>query len=144
MSIKGIIHRDLKPENILLNSRKDGIYDLRVADYGFAAMFDVNNPLFEYTGDKYVCGTAGYISPEAFEGKGYSPKSDVFSVGSILFSLLTSKNLFSGRDYNQIMENNKLCTLNDLTYKMRNLQAEAKELLPLMVAKDPSKRITAK
>jgi eukaryotic-like serine/threonine-protein kinase len=100
MSLKGIIHRDLKPENILLNSRKDGIYDIRVADYGFAAMFDVNNALFESTCDKYVCGTAGYIAPEAFEGKGYSPKSDVFSVGSILFSLLTQKNLFSGRDYN--------------------------------------------
>ena len=36
---KGIIHRDLKPENILLNSKTEGIYDIRLADFGFATVF---------------------------------------------------------------------------------------------------------
>jgi serine/threonine protein kinase len=36
MSRKCIIHRDLKPENILLNSKEDGVYDIRIADFGFA------------------------------------------------------------------------------------------------------------
>jgi serine/threonine protein kinase len=44
MSRKGIIHRDLKPENILLNSKREGIYDIRIADFGFATHFDPNNP----------------------------------------------------------------------------------------------------
>lgn len=133
MSLKGIIHRDLKPENILMNSKKDGVFDIRVADFGFAAIFDVNNPLFESTFDRYVCGTAGYICPEAFEGRGYSPRSDVFSVGSILFSLLAQKNLFTGRDYISIMESNKQCNLNELIIKMRNLSPDARDLLPQML-----------
>lgn len=64
MTRKGIIHRDLKPENILLNSKKEGIYDCRIADFGFATHFDPNSAQ-DSNSKTIVCGTPGYIAPEA-------------------------------------------------------------------------------
>jgi serine/threonine protein kinase len=96
MSKKGIIHRDLKPENLLLNTKKE--LDIRVADFGYVTTFDVNAPI-EVSADKSVCGTAAFIAPEAFEGKGYTSKSDIFSIGSILYSVLSLRNLFKGGEY---------------------------------------------
>ncbi len=90
MSRKGIVHRDLKPENILLNSSSPGVFDIRIADFGFAEF--LNN--VESKTWKMICGTPGYIAPEAIVGKGYSVKSDVFSAGSILYSILSLRNLF--------------------------------------------------
>jgi len=58
-----------------------------------------------------LCGTPGYISPEALQNKGFNTKSDLFSVGSILYSVLSLKNLFNGDNYQDIMNNNRLCNL---------------------------------
>ncbi len=67
MERKKIIHRDLKPENILLHSKCKGIYDIRIADFGFACFEDkltkADNP-----DDEIICGTPGYIAPEALDG----------------------------------------------------------------------------
>lgn len=64
MSRKGIIHRDLKPENILLSSKQEGVFEIKIADFGFAIPFDssegASNPLA-----MVLCGTPGYIPPEA-------------------------------------------------------------------------------
>jgi serine/threonine protein kinase len=43
----------------------------------------------------FVCGTPGFIAPECFNGRSYTPKSDIFSFGVIMFCLLTGKNLFA-------------------------------------------------
>lgn len=105
MSRKNIVHRDLKPENILLQSKSPGVYDVRIADFGFAIFVDkivkAANP-----DDEIICGTPGYIAPEALEGEGYTLKSDIFSIGSILYNILTLKNLFSGKNYKAVMLKN--------------------------------------
>lgn len=90
MTRKGIVHRDLKPENILLNSKAPGVFDIRIADFGFAEFLSSEDATFI----KMVCGTPGYIAPEAIIGKGYNFKSDIFSAGSILYSIFSLKNLF--------------------------------------------------
>lgn len=106
MSRKNIVHRDLKPENILLHSKSPGVYDVRIADFGFATFVDkivkAANP-----DDEIICGTPGYIAPEALEGEGYTLKSDIFSIGSILYNILTLKNLFSGKNYKAVMLKNQ-------------------------------------
>lgn len=75
-----------------------------------------------------VCGTPGYIAPEAIAGKGCNLKSDVFSVGSILFNILTLKNLFNGHDYKTVMLKNKECEWDNLEYRLRVAGIEAREL----------------
>lgn len=67
MERKKIIHRDLKPENILLHSKREGIYDIRIADFGFACYADTCQRA-ENPDDEIICGTPGYIAPEALEG----------------------------------------------------------------------------
>lgn len=58
MCRKGIVHRDIKPENILLNSNEVGVFEIRIADFGFAAHLD------KCQSEKVICGTPGYVAPE--------------------------------------------------------------------------------
>lgn len=94
MGRKSIIHRDLKPENILLNSKARGVFDLRIADFGYAINL---SDLKSKAEDDFICGTPGYIAPEVLAGGKYTLKADLFSVGAILYALLTFKNYFKGR-----------------------------------------------
>lgn len=141
MGRKNIVHRDLKPENILLNSKTEGVYDIRIADFGFAtnvsSLVAAANP-----DDEIICGTPGYIAPEALEGLGYSLKSDIFSVGSILFNILTLKNLFCGKNYKAVMIKNQICDLEHLPYQLRKVSAEAQDLAAKLLNKDPHLRPT--
>jgi serine/threonine protein kinase len=136
MGRKGIIHRDLKPENILLTSKDKGNYEIKIADFGYA-MSATDERSCTIAEHSMVCGTAGYIAPEALAGKGYSSKSDVFSAGSILFSMLCLKNLFTGSDYRAIIANNKTCNLDILDQKLAKTSVEARSLVRSLLSKDP-------
>lgn len=79
---EGVIYRDLKPENILLG--KDGF--LRLADFGFAkCIAGVDNKRCCST----LCGSADYVAPEIIRGEGYGYSADYWSLGCVLFELLT-------------------------------------------------------
>lgn len=92
MHKRGVVHRDLKLDNILLNTSAPGDFDIRIADFGLAANFKPGQLLNQ------KCGTPTYIGPEVLSGGGYNEKSDIFSVGSIMFNLVSGKYLFQGRD----------------------------------------------
>ncbi|RYQ98848.1 hypothetical protein Ahy_B07g086664 isoform D [Arachis hypogaea] len=77
----GIMHRDLKPENILLDA--DG--HLVLTDFGLAKEFT------ESARSNSMCGTLEYIAPEIFIGKGHDKAADWWSVGILLFEMLTGK-----------------------------------------------------
>ena len=89
---KKIVHRDIKLENVLVNNKQGDQYDIRVADFGLAVFTYANELLFG------KCGTPGYVAPEILRGQGYSYKCDVFSLGSLFFSLLTGRYLFQGKN----------------------------------------------
>lgn len=56
-----------------------------------------------------VYGTPGYIPPEALNGEGYNRKSDVFSVGAVIFNMVTGKNVFPGKHDSTYIEKNRVC-----------------------------------
>jgi calcium/calmodulin-dependent protein kinase I len=152
MNQKGLIHRDLKPENILMSERVESkVYDIRIADFGFATAVEkkgaVNNQhLFDKDGDeKLVCGTVGYIAPETLDNKGYTIKSDIFSVGSIVFSMLTLRNLFPGSDQKMLMRLNKVCAFERLNERMSIARCSkySCNFVKLLLQRDPFKRPTA-
>src|SRR4029077_16071852 len=92
--IRGILHRDLKPANILL----DGHGEPMVSDFGLAKWFDSVSDL---TRSLTVFGTPGYIAPEQVspapaEAAKLTPAADVYSLGAILFDLLTGRPPFLG------------------------------------------------
>ena len=86
----GLVHRDLKPENMLV--RRDGI--LKILDFGLARSVtpDVGKTA---TAPGTVMGTAPYMSPEQVLGQPAGPSSDLFSLGTILYELLTGKHPFA-------------------------------------------------
>lgn len=140
----GIVHRDLKPDNILLNSKDDKTYDIRLADFGFAAK--IKNSQKKAAGgadDKILCGTPGYICPEAINSDGFTLKSDMFCAGAIMFAILTLKHFFNGNSYKDIMRANGQCNLEQLDDRMQGFSSESRDLARQLMSKDPTKRPTA-
>src|SRR5437773_1010187 len=88
---QGILHRDLKPGNILLDRRVEPL----VSDFGLAKWLDTSSHL---TRTLTIFGTPGYIAPEQVNGSAskLGPASDVYSLGAILFDLLTGRPPFLG------------------------------------------------
>jgi len=84
---QGIIHRDLKPSNILI--RKDGL--LKIADFGIARALGST-----ITGSHKTLGTPAYMSPEQITGGRIDRRSDIFSMGIILYQMLTGERPFAG------------------------------------------------
>jgi TolB-like protein/Flp pilus assembly protein TadD len=89
---EGVIHRDIKPENIL--RRKDGTYAL--ADFGIARTLDGNAS--SLTQEGVSIGTPHYMSPEQLQAQAVDARSDLYSLGVVLFQLLTGKLPYAGSD----------------------------------------------
>jgi len=98
MHSKYIVHRDLKLANILLNSNEEGVLDIRIADFGLAKKLKPGQFISE------KCGTPTYIAPEVLRGDPYSFKADIFSLGSIMYNLLTGRYLFDEEDHNLLLK----------------------------------------
>jgi serine/threonine protein kinase len=96
----GIIHRDIKPENIML--RPDGY--VKVLDFGLAKLSEQASPAVAAeaptiqvrTGSGVVIGTAGYMSPEQARGLSVDHRSDIFSLGAVIYEMVTRRKPFEG------------------------------------------------
>ena len=86
---KGLVHRDIKPGNIMITP--DG--KVKVTDFGIVSL---QNEESDITKTGSVLGTASYISPEQAQGKPVSIESDLYSLGTVLYELITGKTPFSG------------------------------------------------
>ena len=85
---QGIVHRDLKPSNIII----DRAGSTRIIDFGIARSLAVKSR----TGAGVMIGTPEYMSPEQVEGKEVDPRSDIYSLGIILYEMLTGRVPFEG------------------------------------------------
>ncbi len=85
---KGIVHRDIKPENIMI--RKDGI--VQIMDFGLAKLRGASR----LTKERSTAGTAGYMSPEQAQGLEVDHRTDIFSLGVVLYELFAGEPPFKG------------------------------------------------
>jgi eukaryotic-like serine/threonine-protein kinase len=95
---KGIVHRDIKPENIMV--RQDGI--TQIMDFGLSKLYSAENTS-RLTKSGTIMGTARYMSPEQIQGFDVDYRSDIFSLGIILYELFTGKSPFKGMHETAIM-----------------------------------------
>src|SRR5437763_6703754 len=88
----GLVHRDVKPQNVLIN----GEGEAKVTDFGIARSLDVEHGVTQ-TGT--VLGTSNYLSPEQARGQAVTPATDVYSLGVVLYEMLTGEVPFPGENF---------------------------------------------
>jgi serine/threonine-protein kinase len=97
---QGIVHRDLKPDNIMLVEKLDDPLFVKILDFGLAKMLEGDQKL---TAMGVVLGTPEFMSPEAAESKTIDGRSDIYSLGVLLFQMLTGRLPFVANSMGEMM-----------------------------------------
>ena len=132
-----VIHRDIKPENIMITKReKNNCLQVKLIDFGTAKMFEKGQSENRYVGSSY------YMAPEVLKRK-YDEKCDLWSIGVILYILLTGRPPFDGNDDDEILKNVEIGIYDKTSYPYPSLSSYAKDLINKLLQYDPKKRINA-
>ncbi|WP_433496836.1 protein kinase domain-containing protein [Sphaerimonospora sp. CA-214678] len=129
-----ILHRDLKPSNLML--RRDG--SIQVVDFGLALMH--NPELTKLTRTGQLLGTAAYMSPEQVRAEEPTARSDIYSLGTVLYELLTGRHLFTGLSEYSVMDQHVNARPNSVGHLRSDMPRELDELILAMLEKRPEDR----
>lgn len=127
---RGVIHRDLKPQNIMLNKRGEVL----IMDFGLAAIAD------QLSGAEARNGTPAYMSPEQLKGIEVTAKSDIYSLGLILFELFTGKKAYSATSVPQLIAAQEASTLAGMTTLASDVDPAVEKVVRACLNPDASKR----
>jgi len=131
-----VSHRDLKPQNMLLHQGADQRTVLKIADFGFAKILETQDLAATH------CGSPLYMAPEIHEHRAYSAKADLWSVGIILYQMVTGSTPF------------RVASLEELAWKLKSedikfsprmekqLSSECRNLVLSLLQKNPHRRIS--
>ncbi|KAL8094175.1 hypothetical protein AgCh_035879 [Apium graveolens] len=130
-----LIHRDLKPQNLLLSTNGDDSV-LKIADFGFARSLQPRNLA------ETLCGSPLYMAPEIMQLQKYDAKADLWSVGAILFQLVTGKTPFTGNNQIQLLQNIMRSTELAFPPHSVGLSSECIDLCRKLLRPNPVERLT--
>jgi serine/threonine-protein kinase len=131
---KGVIHRDIKPGNLMVSARGA----VKIADFGIALSAQDFSKKLTSTGE--FVGTPGYLSPEVCQGKPVDQRSDIFSLGIVLFECLAGRMPFTDESPLGLMLEVVKAEIPDITSLNKDVDPELSRILTKMVAKDPAER----
>jgi len=89
-----VVHRDIKPANIFVHTNKRGLDEVRVLDFGIAKVLHGDGGSHNLTAEQQVIGTPMYMSPEQADAREVDGRSDLYSVGILLFRLIAGRSPF--------------------------------------------------
>lgn len=124
---KGVIHRDLTPGNIILTFAEDGSVTARVVDFGIAKIQHDMRSTQDLTETGSVLGSPSYMSPEQCLGLNIDSRTDIYSIGCVLYEALTGEELFSGENPVQVIAKHleetpdKIYNSRDIPRKLENV-----------------------
>ncbi|WP_347259345.1 protein kinase [Rudaea sp.] len=131
---RGVIHRDIKPGNIMIDSRGN----VKIADFGIAlSSADISKKLTS-TGE--FVGTPGYLSPEVCLGKLVDQRSDIFSLGIVLFEMLAGRMPFTDESPLGLMLEVVKAEIPDVCSLNADVDPQLSHILARMIAKEPADR----
>lgn len=140
--VKGIIHRDLKPENIWILNDELGIESVKVLDFGIAKLkFYTEGRTLTQKGK--VLGTPSYMSPEHGRGEELDAGSDIYSLGIILYEMLTGDLPFRADTDVGILVKHNIEPLKPMRYLRDDMPMEVEEVVRRALEKDRRNRFTS-
>jgi len=129
----GVIHRDLKPDNILFDQRGDPF----IADFGIAKLSEERSTV---TTGSIIIGTPAYMSPEQANGNELDGRSDIYSLGVILFEMLTGKKPYSANTPIGLIMQHITQPIPNILDLNPNLPAGCQIIISRAMAKEPEER----
>jgi type II secretory ATPase GspE/PulE/Tfp pilus assembly ATPase PilB-like protein/tRNA A-37 threonylcarbamoyl transferase component Bud32 len=129
----GLVHRDIKPDNIMI----DETGGVKVADFGLARQVSGGGDI---TGEGIACGTPPYMSPEQIAGHAVDGRSDLYSLGIVLYECLAGRRPFTAQDILGWLECHTRLEPEPLRRQVPDLPDEVAELVARLLAKRPEGR----
>lgn len=126
----GILHRDLKPANVIINSK--GV--AKITDFGIAGLEQ------HVQGAESRVGTPAYMSPEQITGREVTKKSDIYSLGLLLYEIFTGKQAVKGESINEIIEIHESQTPTNPSEFVENIDPIVEKVINRCLEKNPADR----
>ena len=127
---RGVIHRDLKPANVML----DGDGKIRITDFGLAEI------AASVKGQEARAGTPAYMAPEQLAGKEVTTRSDIYSLGLVLYEILTGKRAFQASTFQELVRLRDSGTITNPSTLVRDLDPLIERVILRCLETDPDKR----
>jgi hypothetical protein len=127
---EGVLHRDLKPANVML----DGRGRAKITDFGLAGLAE------EFEGAEVREGTPAYMAPEQLAGKGVSVKSDIYSLGLVLYELFTGKKVFSAATVDELMRLHESSDPPSMSEHIKEVDPLAEQVIRRCLEREPKNR----
>jgi serine/threonine-protein kinase len=127
---EGVLHRDLKPANIMI----DGRGRARITDFGLAGLSD------EFRGNEIRSGTPAYMSPEQLSGKEVTFRSDIYSLGLLLYEVFTGKKAFPADTLDEIIRQRETSRPASISSLVKEVDPLVERAIGRCLEKDPEKR----
>ena len=127
---RGVVHRDLKPANVML----DGAGKARITDFGLAGI------AANIQGAEVRAGTPAYMAPEQLSGKEVTVKSDIYSLGLVMYEVLTGRRAYDAATLPELIKSREEGTITNPSTIVKDLDPLIERVILRCLDKDPAKR----